>query len=177
MIQTDVNNVNYEDILYELVLDYSDELKRIAYLYVNIHVEADDIVQEVFISCYKNLSKFRSDASYKTWLIRITINKCKDYRRKWHVKNIINKSEIEINDVEKSSDDLIIEQENNNEMIKQLSLLPPKYKDVLILHYYQEMTMEEISTVLKLNINTVKSRIYRGKDRLKDQLERRNIIL
>ncbi|WP_096155694.1 sigma factor [Bacillus sp. FJAT-45066] len=50
---------------------YGSELKRIAYLYVNDKVECEDIIQEVFISCYQNLEQFRNEASYKTWLIRL----------------------------------------------------------------------------------------------------------
>ena len=58
-----------EVILHELMRQYGSELKRIAYLYVNDHSECEDIIQEVFISCYQNMDTFRHEANYKTWLI------------------------------------------------------------------------------------------------------------
>jgi RNA polymerase sigma factor (sigma-70 family) len=86
--------INKDVLLHQLMLKYGSELKRIAYLYVNDHVECEDIIQEVFITCYQSLATFRHEASYKTWLIRITINKCKDHRKRWSIKNLIYKPEI-----------------------------------------------------------------------------------
>ena len=77
--------ITSEEILQRLMVKYGSELKRIAYLYVNDQVECEDIIQEVFITCYQNLAKFRHKASYKTWLIRITINKCRDHRKDFRV--------------------------------------------------------------------------------------------
>jgi RNA polymerase sigma-70 factor (ECF subfamily) len=88
------SEITKDVLLHQLMLEYGSELKRIAYLYVNDQVECEDIIQEVFITCYQNLAKFRHEASYKTWLIRITINKCKDYRKRWNIKNLIYKPEI-----------------------------------------------------------------------------------
>ncbi|WP_121603735.1 sigma-70 family RNA polymerase sigma factor [Virgibacillus sp. Bac332] len=88
--ESDTNEI----LLEELMGLYGDELKRIAYLYVNDISQSEDIVQEVFISCYKNFHRFNKKSSYKTWLYRITINKCKDYQRKWSFRNIVYKPVI-----------------------------------------------------------------------------------
>lgn len=69
-----------EILLTQLMREYATDLKRIAFLYVNDHSECEDIIQEVYISCFQNLANFRNESNYKTWLTRITINKCKDYR-------------------------------------------------------------------------------------------------
>ena len=159
-------------LLHQLMLEYGSELKRIAYLYVNDHVECEDIIQEVFISCYQNLAKFRNDASYKTWLIRITINKCKDYRKRWSIKNLIYKPAVYPLNTSQSSENVYIQQQYSDEIIKQIASLSGKYKEVLILYYYQEMNMREIRDVLTININTVKSRLLRGKVALQCKLER-----
>ncbi|PAE10820.1 hypothetical protein CHI02_18025 [Niallia circulans] len=164
--------INKDVLLNQLMQKYGSELKRIAYLYVNDKVECEDIIQEVFISCYQNLDQFRNEASYKTWLIRITINKCKDYRKRWNIKNLILKPEINPLNTSTSFENEYIQQHNSNEIIQQIASLSGKYKEVLILYYYQELNMKEISNVLNISINTVKSRMLRGKDVLKRKLER-----
>jgi len=164
--------INKDVLLYQLMRKYGSELKRIAYLYVNDKVECEDIIQEVFISCYQNLDQFRNEASYKTWLIRITINKCKDYRKRWSIKNLIFKPGINPLNTSQSTEEEYIQQQNSDEIVEQIASLSGKYKEVLILYYYQEMNMKEISDVLNISVNTVKSRLLRGKDALKRKIER-----
>jgi len=166
--------INKDVLLDQLMQKYGSELKRIAFLYVNDRVECEDIIQEVFLTCYQNLSKFRHEASYKTWLIRITINKCKDHRKRWSIKNLMYKPEIYPLHTSLSSENMYIQQQHSNEIIEQIASLSRKYKEVLILYYYQEMNMREISDVLNISINTVKSRLLRGKEALQSKLERGN---
>ncbi|MGB3261280.1 sigma-70 family RNA polymerase sigma factor [Paenisporosarcina sp.] len=166
------SEITKDVLLHQLMLEYGSELKRIAYLYVNDQVECEDIIQEVFITCYQNLAKFRHEASYKTWLIRITINKCKDYRKRWNIKNLIYKPEIYSLNTSQSSENVYIHQQHSSEIIEQIANLSGKYKEVIILYYYQEMNMSEISDVLNISINTVKSRLLRGKETLQRKLER-----
>lgn len=168
--------ITNDAILHKLMQEYGSELKRIAYLYVNDRAECEDIVQEVFIACYQNLSKFRHEASYKTWLIRITINKCKDHKKRWSIKNMIYKREINPVNTNPSSEDQFMRQENTNEIVGQLATLSGKYKEVLILYYYQEMSMKEIGETLNISINTVKSRLLRGKTSLQSKFERSNTL-
>ncbi|RDW20643.1 sigma-70 family RNA polymerase sigma factor [Oceanobacillus chungangensis] len=164
-----------ELILNELINLYGDELKRIAFLYVNDLTQCEDIIQEVFISCYNNLNKFKNQSSYKTWLYRITINKCKDYQKKWSFKNIVYKPLIKPvkNYFTESPQTVYENEEDSNQIIDAISQLSFKYKEVLIMFYYQEMTMKEISEVCSIKINTVKSRLTRGRMLLKSDLERR----
>ena len=164
--------ITNEELLQQLMVKYGSELKRIAYLYVNDRVECEDIIQEVFITCYQNFAKFRHNASYKTWLIRITINKCRDHRKRWSIKNLIYKPEIYSLNTSHSFENEYIQQLDSKEIIKQIASLSGKHKEVLILYYYQEMNMKEISEVLNISINTVKSRLLRGKEALKRKLER-----
>nr|WP_255723510.1 sigma-70 family RNA polymerase sigma factor [Sporosarcina sp. ACRSL] len=154
--------------------DYATDLKRIAFLYVNDLFECEDIIQEVFISCYQNLSSFRHESSYKTWLIRITINKCKDYKKRWSVRNLFYKPIISPDFTEPSSEEQFINEQSSRSMIEQIAKLPTKYKEVLILYYYQQLTMTEISEILNVNMNTIKSRLLRGKKILQNKLERSN---
>ncbi|MCM3611102.1 sigma-70 family RNA polymerase sigma factor [Planococcus sp. MERTA32b] len=165
---------NHPDILLnELMAEHAAKLKRIAFLYINDSAECEDIVQEVFISCYKHLGNFRNEADYKTWLIRITINKCKDHHKSWSIRNLVYKPIHQLIRKEHTSDAAGSENQSSSEVIEQISRLSPKFKEVLILYFYQEMTMQEISDVLNISINTVKSRLLRGKKALQTQLERR----
>ncbi|MFC5604633.1 RNA polymerase sigma factor [Sporosarcina koreensis] len=160
-----------EILLNHLMRKYATKLKRIAYLYTNDHSESEDIIQEVYISCYWNLSKFRNESNYETWLTRITINKCKDHQRLWSIRNLIYTPLKHLVKTEGSAEDQYIHSENSKELLKQISLLSHKFKEVLILYYFNEMTMQEISETLGINHNTVKSRLLRGKNALLKNLE------
>lgn len=151
-------------VLNTLMTDYGDDLKRLAYLYVADLAESEDITQEVFIKCYHQLEQFRHESSYKTWLIRMTINQCKDYKKSWSARNIFYRKEI--------PETSYIPKQSNDDILHELAALAHKYKEVLILYYYEELTMREIGEVLGIKHNTVKSRLLRGKKLLKERLER-----
>src|SRR5690606_3706036 len=158
------------EVLESLMQQYGSELRRIAFLCVHDQAECEDIIQEVFISAFKNLSGFRHEASYKTWLTRMTINKCKDYHRLWSIRNLIYKPAVRLMKKGSSAEEELIGDETAKEVAAQIAALPGKYKEILILYYYQELTMQEISVVLEININTVKSRLLRGKQALQKKL-------
>ncbi|EMR06460.1 RNA polymerase sigma factor CnrH [Bhargavaea cecembensis DSE10] len=162
----------HRELFDSLVRQHADELKRIAYIYVHDRAECEDIVQEVFISCYKNLGNFRQESEYKTWLIRITINKCKDHHRKWSFRNLVYKPVIGLFKTGPSAEEKLMGRHHSQEMIGRISALPAKYKEILILYYYQDMDVSEIAEVLELNVSTVKTRLQRGRESLKRSLER-----
>ena len=157
-LEADYSKVSSNEILNQLMTDYATDLKRIAFLYVNDISECEDIIQEVFISCYQKLPSFRHECSFKTWLIRITINKCKDYKKRWSIKNLIYKPNISTVLTAPSAEAQFIDEQTSKSTVEQIAKLPAKYKEVLILYYYQQMTMAEISEILNININTIKSR-------------------
>lgn len=159
-------------LLDSLIREHGDELKRIAFLYLNDLAESEDIIQEVFIKAYQKLDDFRQEASYKTWLIRMTINQCKDHRKKWSVRHIFYRDELPEHKSSSRTETTYIEQETSGELARQLAALSPKFREVLILFYYKELTMNEIADVLEIKQNTVKSRLLRGKKALKERLER-----
>ena len=81
-------------VLDKIMIEYGNELVRLAFSYVKDAEIAKDIVQNTFVKCYKKLDSFRFDAQIKTWLYRITINECKDYLKSWHYKMVRVKSFI-----------------------------------------------------------------------------------
>ena len=148
--------------------EHSKHLLRIAYLYVKNWDTAEDIVQEVFIKHFLQAQQFEGRASLKTYLTVMTANKSKDYLRSWqHKKNML------VSNLFSSTKgiDTTLEQEEHLALHKAIFKLPIKYREPLILFYYDEQSITEISSFLKLNENTVKTRLRRAKQQLKQFME------
>ena len=83
-----INHLNREEKLKWLMNAYGNDVIRIAYTYLKQKQMAEDVAQEVFIKCFEKMDSFRNESSYKTWLIRITVNHCKDVLKSWTFKNL-----------------------------------------------------------------------------------------
>ena len=127
--------------------------------------EAEDITQEVFIKVWKNIKKYKIGQNFKTWLFAIARNSTIDFLRK---KKALNFSDLENPDDDSSfsetipSGDLLPDEafqklQNSEFLNKLLDQLPIQYKTILLLHYQEEMTFDEIGKILKKPLNTVKS--------------------
>lgn len=155
-------------ILVELMEKYGDMVLRVAFTYVKEKQLAEDLSQEVFIKCYQSLDSFENRSSYQTWLYRITVNCCKDYVRSWSFRNLIPQSLINKNEQDIDSViSIVVKKEDNNKLFQQVLKLSVKLREVLILYYYEDLTIDEIANVLDLNPNTVKSRLSRARKSLK----------
>lgn len=160
-------------ILEKLMIDYGNELVRLAFSYVKDAEIAKDMVQNTFIKCYKNLDSFRFDAQTKTWLYRITINECKDYLKSWnykmvHVKSFINET---AKSILPSTEKTVLDKYNNEEIKDTIFSLPKVYREVVYLYYYDSLTTDEIANVLDVSVNTVKTRLRRAKQRLESMIK------
>jgi len=160
-------------ILEKLMIDYGNELVRLAFSYVKDAEIAKDMVQNTFIKCYKNLDSFRFDAQIKTWLYRITINECKDYLKSWnykmvHVKSFINET---AKSILPSTEKTVLGKYNNEEIKDTIFSLPKVYREVVYLYYYDSLTTDEIANVLDVSVNTVKTRLRRAKQRLESMIK------
>ncbi|MBU0611946.1 sigma-70 family RNA polymerase sigma factor [Patescibacteria group bacterium] len=131
---------------------------------------APDMVQEVFIKVWKNISNFNpSKASLKTWIFAIAKNSITDFLRK---RKCLNFSDLEYEEDPVFSENIVDENilpdealqrlQNSSLLDKLLNQLPPQYKTVLILHYQEEMTFNEIGKILEKPLNTVKSYHHRA---------------
>ncbi|MEK4244389.1 sigma-70 family RNA polymerase sigma factor [Psychrobacillus sp. FSL K6-2684] len=160
-------------ILEKMMIEYGNELVRLAFSYVKDTETAKDMVQNTFIKCYKNLDSFRFDAQIKTWLFRITINECKDHLKSWNYKMVQVKSFI--NETAKSilpsTEKTVIDKYNNEELKDTIFSLPKVYLEVVYLYYYDSFTTEEIAEVLDIPVNTVKTRLRRAKQRLESMIK------
>lgn len=154
----------------EMVMDeYGTKLKRMIYSYVKDWEVASDLTQEVFITVYEKLLLFKRRSSFKTWIYTIAINKSKDYLKSWHYRNlVINEKLFSFKQSgEKSPEDLLLQKDVRSELAKAIMAMPVKYREVFLLHYNQDFSYSEISEALGLPLATVKTRLFRGKERCK----------
>jgi len=152
-----------------LVKRHKEKVRNIIYITMNNSALVDDIAQEVFITVYKNLKHFRFESQFTTWLYRVTVNRCKDYLRRINVRKIFSPIEDGYDVSEYSTP------AENNDISKivmdAISKLPVKLRMPLILKDIEGFSYQEISETLKCEMGTVKSRIFRGREKLKEILQ------
>lgn len=163
-----------EERLEQVMDQYGEYLIRFAYLYVKDWPVAEDIVQEVFISYYQKAHQFEQRSSLKTYLSKITINKCHDHLRSWKNKRSLFSGAIgSLISGAKSPEEAYERRSGQAKLIKKVLELPIKYREVILLYYYHELTGSEISRLLDCSENTVKTRLKRAKALLKEQIDPR----
>lgn len=142
---------------------YKQSLFRIAYSYVKNRADAEDMVQEAFFKCLCQSPVFVSEEHEKRWLIRITVNLCKN-----HVKSFWHKNRAAMEELpDQMSVDL---GEEERSLWKEILALPEKYKISMYLHYYEGYTCKEIAEILRCKESTVKMRLKKGRELLKIEL-------
>ena len=143
---------------------YGNTVLRAAFAFSGSYAEAEDIVQDVFLSLHTNPQNFNSDEHLKAWLLRAAINKCKNFRRSFRFSRTCS-----IDDLEHS--EVICEMDTESrELRQQIAALPKKYAEVIFLHYYEGYSIKEIASMLNKNENTVGSLLRRGREKLKAEL-------
>lgn len=166
-------HITKEEQLDSLMEEYGDMVIRLAYTYVKEKQLAEDIAQEVFINCYKSLDRFQGKSSYQTWIYRITVNKCKDVLKSWSFRNIFLKEISKLMNILPTFEDPKLEVSEEKEAIfKEILALPIKQREIIILHYYEDLSIQEIANLLKINPNTVKTRLHRARTKLKGSFEK-----
>ncbi|MGY0694441.1 sigma-70 family RNA polymerase sigma factor [Virgibacillus sp. FSP13] len=160
-----------EEIISDLMAAHSNKVYLLAYSYVKDHGIAEDVAQEVFIKCYRHLDKYRGEASITSWIYRITVNTSKDFLRKNKFMNIIYPRHFFDGFMRsESSEDTYLKQNRKEEMLQTIFALPIKYREILVLYYFHEQKIDEIANSLKINANTVRTRLVRGRKKLKQKL-------
>ena len=147
--------------------EYTDSLLRIAYLYVKDWQTAEDIVQDTFLTYYAKFEQFNSRSSLKTYLIRITINKCKDYLKSWRYRKMVLTNQFFGSKKEATR---LLKREEKLNIAHAVLQLPFPLREVIIHYYYNELSVLEVSDLLQLSDNTVKTRLRRARQLLKQQL-------
>ena len=164
-------------VVERLIEDYGQDVLKIAYLYVKDPQLAEDIFQEVFYKVMKNYHKFEHLSSEKTWLIRITINTCKDLLRTSWLRRVTTFGTLEEqNQTQYEQPFDMTQSESNNELYEMIMKLPQRYKEVILLFYYEDFSYDEMAKILNIPKGTVQSRLARGREKLKKMMEERGEI-
>ncbi|OCA90444.1 hypothetical protein A8F94_00705 [Bacillus sp. FJAT-27225] len=161
-----------EELLEDLIELHAESLKKLLFTYVKNWTIAEDLTQEAFISCYKKLKDFRGESSYKTWLYKIAINKCKDYMRsKWYKFAVpLDFFSYKATVGTQSIEDNLIGKEEDFFLSRNVLSLPPLYREVIILHYYEDLKISEIEKLTGIKQETIKTRLRRAKDQLRKKM-------
>lgn len=150
-----------------LIDNYSDYLYRIAFIYTKDTQVAEEVVQDVFLRFYKT-NQYDGRASVKTYLTKMTINRSYDYLRSWkHRRTVVFEA---FTKTAQSAEKVVIHEEERGEVTAAVLKLPIKYREVLLLHYYEQLSVQEIATLCQLPLSTVKSRLQRARKQLKTLL-------
>ena len=154
-----------------LMREYGNDVLKTAYSFVRDREAAKDLFQETFIKANYNLDKFRGESSIKTWLIRITVNVCKDYLKSAYQKKVVPMTQVEEDSLRVEDDYEQIENEDRDEQIRRaVNSLPENYREVVL---FREMSVADTSAALGVPEGTIKSRLSRAREVLKSKLEGR----
>ena len=157
---------SHEEMLAHMVAQYEVILLRTCYMYLHDKGLAEDATQETFLKAYKALDSFRGESSEKTWLMRIAMNTCRDMKRSAWFRYMDRSVEIErLPQPERAFAFM-----EADDLTQAILKLPTKYKEVVLLYYYQDMTLREIAGVLDLSASTVQKRIKAACSKLKKML-------
>ena len=152
-----------------LVLRYQPRILRLVTHILHSAQDAEDIAQEVFLRAYRGLPRFRGDASFETWLTRITVNTCaRELRRRRLRKSLM----LPLRDVPQKPQLLAnLEKEEEQRLVHDtLKRLSPRHRIVLSLYYLEELSCEQIAAILGCSCGTIKSRLYHARKRLRKLL-------
>ena len=155
------------DAHFELYQLYSRSMYNVGYRIVNDEDEAKDVLQESFISAFRNLSRYRGDASFGSWLKRIVVNKAINTIKRRKAERLEDEEVIEEQEVDVFENyDLQVEH-----VMKAISKLPDGYRAVLSLYLLEGYDHAEIAQILGISESTSKSQFNRSKKKLKEILE------
>ncbi|MEE1390090.1 MAG: RNA polymerase sigma factor [Clostridia bacterium] len=151
----------------ELILQLEDDLYKIARTRLNNQEDIFDAIQETIISAYKSIGKLKKIEFFKTWIIKILINKCNDV-----YKNIY---EVELDERKSSESDFsnsIVNLENDLDFEYIIKILNYDERIAMTLYYLEEYTTKEIGEILKTSENTIKTRIARARLKIKNNYKK-----
>ena len=146
--------------------EYAKELYNIAYGYTRNRDDSIDIMQNAYVVLLESNKKFESNEHIKYFLIRVTVNESLDLLKSASKKRVIKNNDVVVNFPETKKEEL------SYDLSEIVNTLPEKYKTILILHYYDDMKIKDISNVLKISEPAVKKRLERARNLIKEIIER-----
>ncbi len=158
-----------------LVTRHADAVYAMCLRLIGDRAEAEDVAQEVFLRVHRGLASFKGDSAFSTWLYRITWNLCADWRRRNRAPGRVAASLETAPDQRDGRVDLersAIDAEEQGIVRHALDGLDDIYRSVVILHYYQKLSYEQIASILEVPVKTVETRLYRARRQLRVRLEK-----
>lgn len=156
-----------EDRLTQWVSRYADSLLRMCFIQLKDHALAEDALQETFIKAWRAMSKYEAEPIQhdRAWLSRIALNVCRDMQRSRWMRHV---------DASKVLDSLpparLAVQDEDRSLLLDVMGLPEKYRQVILLYYYQRLSMRDVAQVLGVDVSTVHARLKKAEGMLKRQL-------
>jgi len=153
-----------------LVARYQRPIYRLCYRYVNNHEDANDLAQESFLKAWRGISRFRGDSAFSTWLYRIAVNTCLNFRAARRPEpreldeGLVDPRPIALSQVER--------EDAAGRVRAAVSRLPEKQRATLILKLFHELTHEEVAAILGSSVGTVKANLFHALANLRRAVER-----
>ncbi len=157
-----MQTITYEELA-EYILNYKVDLYRLAFSIVKNDADAQDAVGEAILKAYENIHKIKKKDSIKIWLMKILANSSKDIikrRSRWKLLD---------NELDNVEDESSFEIDLMWPLIMEL---PQEFRMVVVLYYYEQFSVKEISRIVKVSEGTVKSRLARGREKLSKIIEK-----
>ena len=141
---------------------YQNTVYRTAFHVLGSPQDADDAVQEVFLRLFWHKGSFDGEDHLRRWLLRVTVNYCRDIlRSSWRKRRV---------SMEELPETPVFDKQSQAALYREVMALPEKYRIVLDLFYYEEFSVQEIGYLLDLGTSTVTTRLSRARQRLKERL-------
>ena len=179
--EVSVSQAAYMEALQQKINNYSSLLYRIAFLQLKNNQDAEDVVQETFYRLVKNRKEFETPEHEKAWLIKVTLNGCrKVWRSAWYRNtDIVPAGELpeggltagRQGETDGAMEAGILEKERNREIMEAVLKLPRRYREVIHLFYFQQMSVKEIGAATGRKESTITSQLTRGRELLKKNLK------
>jgi len=151
-----------------LVERYQRDIYRLCYRYLNDPQDANDMAQEVFLKAYRAIDRFRGDSSFSTWLYRIAVNTCLNFRSSRRPEG--EQLPDTLPDAHAGVLDAMVEDERARRVREAVSRLPEKQRATLILKIYHELTHEEVAGIVGSSVGTVKANLFHALGNLRKML-------
>ena len=165
-----------QQIFAELVSRYQNYVFTLVLRFTENREDAEEVSQDVFVKTYRSLADFRGDSKFSTWLYTIARTTCITFLRKKKLEttSIDNeKTLLQLENKESSFKANLVEQKSRTAMVNEaIKLLSPDDAQIITLFYKAEQSLEEIGNILGMEPNTIKVKLHRARQRLKDKMEK-----
>ena len=149
--------------LHELAAMYQDNLFAVAFNICQNTQDAEDVIQDTFVQYYTTKKEFDNEEHIRAWLIWVAVNKAKNVTRTFWRRNKVS--------IEDFTEMLAFETPESETLFETMMQLPKKYRIVIHLYYYEDYSVGEIAKILKLSESNVKTRLMRGRAKLREVLK------